>query len=86
MERETMIERVHSGLEEAKRKGVVLGRRSGTTKNNETLLKENKKVVEYLRAEKYSIREIAKLCTNPVTKKPISTATVQKVKKALATV
>jgi DNA invertase Pin-like site-specific DNA recombinase len=84
MERETLIERINSGLEEAKRKGVVLGRREGTTKDRETLLKENRKVVEYLRTGKYSIREIAKLCINPVTKKPISTATVQKIKKALA--
>jgi DNA invertase Pin-like site-specific DNA recombinase len=84
MERETLIERINSGLDEAKRKGVKLGRRAGTTKDNETLLKENKKVVEHLRAGKYSIREIAILCANPTTKKPISTATVQKVKKALA--
>jgi DNA invertase Pin-like site-specific DNA recombinase len=84
MERGTMIERINSGLAEARKKGRIGGRRAGATKDRKTLLKENKKVVEYLQAGTYSIREIAKLCINPTTKKPISTSTVLKIKKALA--
>lgn len=75
MERETLTERVISGLEEAKRQGKPLGRKKGTTKPPEVLLKGNKKAVEYLQAGR-SIRETAKLCD-------IAPNTVMKIKRSL---
>ncbi|RNI23382.1 recombinase family protein, partial [Rufibacter latericius] len=47
MERGLLVERIHSGLEEAKRKGKKLGRKEGTTKD---LLKQHPKVIKYLKA------------------------------------
>ncbi|MCJ8164595.1 hypothetical protein MKJ04_07025 [Pontibacter sp. E15-1] len=72
MERLTLIERVKSGLDEAKRRGKILERPIGTTKS---LLKEHPKVVKYLK-DNYSIRETAKLCD-------VSISPVQRVKKLL---
>ncbi|SFG87364.1 recombinase family protein [Pontibacter chinhatensis] len=72
MERITLIERVKSGLEEARRKGKVLGRPQGSTKD---LVRSHPKVVRYLQAGQ-SIRETAKLCG-------VGVSTVQRVKKAL---
>jgi DNA invertase Pin-like site-specific DNA recombinase len=75
VERETLIERINSGLEEAKRKGKVLGRKIGTSKDDKLFLKEKKKVVELLK-QGQSIRNTAKICD-------IAPGTVQKVKKLL---
>lgn len=72
MERLTLIERVKSGLQEAKRKGKTLGRPEGSTKD---LVTEHPKVVKYLRAG-HSVRETAKLSE-------VAPSTVQRVKKAL---
>ncbi len=77
MEKETLIERINSGLDEARRKGVKLGRREGTTKNNDALLAEYKTVVAQIHKGQ-SVRNAAKICG-------VSTATVQKVKKAMST-
>jgi DNA invertase Pin-like site-specific DNA recombinase len=76
LERETMIERIHSGLDEARRKGKTLGRKEGTTLDSKELLKKHKAVVRQLKQGK-SIRDVAAICE-------VSVSTVQKVKKALA--
>ena len=77
MERETLVERIVSGQQEAKRQGKHIARPKGTVKNTERLLEENRRVVSYLREGRCSVREIAKLCS-------VSPNTVMKVKKAIA--
>ncbi|MFD2247289.1 recombinase family protein [Pontibacter ruber] len=72
MERATLIERVKSGLTEAKRKGKVLGRPAGSKKD---ICKQHPKVMKYLKAGQ-SIRETAKLAG-------VGVSTVQRVKKQL---
>jgi DNA invertase Pin-like site-specific DNA recombinase len=74
MERITLIERVKSGMQEAKRRGKHIGRPIGSNKGNEKVLKDYKQVVKYLN-EGLSIRETAKLCD-------VGISTVQRVKKA----
>lgn len=74
-ERETIIQRIHSGLAEAKRQGKTLGRKKGTTTNEQQLLDKYKNVVYHLNQNK-SIRDVASICE-------VSQATVQKVKKAI---
>lgn len=76
MERETMLERQKEGIAIAKAKGIYKGRERGSKESKEDFLKKHKEVVKFLKQEKYSIRDIARL-TN------VSTATVQKVKKCL---
>ena len=76
LERETLIERIHSGLEEAKRKGKVLGRPVGTTKERAALLKEYTAVVRCLK-QGLSLRQAAKVSD-------VSVNTVRKVKAALS--
>nr|WP_262914545.1 recombinase family protein [Pontibacter vulgaris] len=73
MERITLIERVKSGLQEARRKGKVLGRPKNSTKAPSKVLSEYKQVVKYLN-DGYTIRETAKLCD-------VGISTVQRVKK-----
>ncbi len=75
MERETLTERIISGLEEAKRNGKHLGRKKGSSKPQELFLKENRKAVEYLKNGR-SIRETAKLCD-------LAPNTVMKVKRLI---
>jgi DNA invertase Pin-like site-specific DNA recombinase len=75
MEREQLRERVKSGLENAKRKGKVLGRPTGTIKTDQDILKQYPAIVKQLRAGR-SIRETAKLCD-------VATGTAQKVKQAV---
>lgn len=72
METETLSERIISGQEEAKRNGKKLGRKEGSTKTKETILREYAKVVRDLEAG-ISIRKVAKI-------HGISTSTVQIVK------
>lgn len=76
MEKATLIERVKSGMQEAKRKGKHLGRPQGTKKEESKMLKEYKSVVKYLK-DGYSIRETAKLTE-------VGVSTVQRVKKHLS--
>ena len=75
MERDTIVFRIKSGLENAKRKGKTLGRPEGSSKTPEQFLSENKRVVKELE-KGTSIRNTAKICE-------VSTFTVQKVKKML---
>ena len=72
---ETLRERINSGLAEARRKGVKLGRPEGTTLDRDGLLQKHKDVVRLLKAGQ-SIRHAAKIA-----KKGVST--VQRVKLAL---
>lgn len=77
MELEQIRDRILSGLENARRKGITLGRPKGTTKNGEEILNQYPKVIKELRQKKpLSLRKIAKLCD-------VSVNTVQKVKKTL---
>jgi len=75
-ERETLSERIKSGLAEARRKGRRIGRPPGTSLPNSVFLKKHGDICRRLR-EGHSIRNTAK-----ITGKGIST--VQRVKAALA--
>lgn len=57
---ETLRERINSGLAEARRKGVVLGRPKGTTLATDDFLKKHKEIVRLLRACQ-SVRNTAKI-------------------------
>lgn len=72
---ETLVERIKSGLAEARRKGKVLGRPKGSRVQPATFLEGHRDIVRQLRAGQ-SIRNCAK-----ITSKGIST--VQRVKLAL---
>lgn len=73
---EVLRDRINSGLAEARRKGVKLGRPHGSSQNRETFLQNHKDVLRQLNAGQ-SIRNTAK-----ITGKGIST--VQRIKTALA--
>jgi DNA invertase Pin-like site-specific DNA recombinase len=72
---ETLRERINSGLAEARRKGVTLGRPEGTTLDRETFLAKHKDVQKQLKAGQ-SVRNTAKITGK-------GTSTVQRVKLAL---
>lgn len=76
-ERETLIERTNSGLAEARRKGVTLGRPVGSTATKDELLTKHPDIVKHLRIGKNSIRQIAILTGK-------AKGTVMSVKKAMA--
>jgi DNA invertase Pin-like site-specific DNA recombinase len=73
---ELLRERINSGLREARRKGVKLGRPKGTTLDRKVFLEKHKDVQRQLKAGQ-SVRNAAK-----ITGKGVST--VQRVKLALA--
>jgi DNA invertase Pin-like site-specific DNA recombinase len=75
-ESETLRDRIKSGLVLARQRGVVLGRRKGTTLSPEQFLQKHRDIVRRLKAGQ-SVRNTAK-----ITAKGIST--VQRVKAALA--
>lgn len=75
MERATLVERVKSGMAEAKRKGKHVGRPEGTTKDRADMMKEYAKVVKSLESGQ-SVRNTATLCG-------VGVSTVQRVKKLL---
>ena len=75
-ERETLVERIKSGLAEARRKGRTLGRPQGSTLSKKTFLEKHKDISRRLR-EGHSVRNTAK-----ITGKGVST--VQRVKASLA--
>lgn len=60
-ERETLVERIKSGLAEARKKGRRLGRPPGTTLSVDRLLKKHSDICRRLR-EGHSIRNTAKIC------------------------
>jgi DNA invertase Pin-like site-specific DNA recombinase len=74
-ETDTLRERVKSGLAEAKRNGVRLGRPEGTLKAAAVFLRDHQDVVKYLE-RKHTIRDVVKLTGKAM-------GTVQKVKHAL---
>jgi DNA invertase Pin-like site-specific DNA recombinase len=73
---ETLRERINSGLAEAKRKGVRLGRPVGTGLETAELLAKHRDIVKHLRAGQ-SVRNTAKITGK-------GGSTVQRVKLALA--
>jgi DNA invertase Pin-like site-specific DNA recombinase len=75
MESEQMSYRIKSGLLERKRKGLAIGRQTGTTESTEKFLIKHRQIIKYLNQGE-SIRWIA-------TKLKVSPTTVQKVKKVI---
>ena len=73
---ELLRERINSGLREARRKGVKLGRPKGTTLDHNVFLQKHKDVLRQLKAGQ-SVRNAAKITGRGV-------STVQRVKLALA--
>jgi DNA invertase Pin-like site-specific DNA recombinase len=75
-EGENLRDRIKSGLAEARRKGVKLGRPKGTTLSREIFLQKHKDILRLLRAGQ-SVRHTAKISGKGV-------STVQRVKVTLA--
>lgn len=75
-ETETLRERINSGLREARRKGVKLGRPKGTIVPRESFLRKHKDIVRLLKAG-HSVRNAAKIVAKGV-------STVQRVKSEMA--
>ncbi len=75
LERETLRERKVSGMDEARRQGVTLGRPVGATEEKAVFLKKYAAVARQLRAG-LSVRKTAKLCE-------VAINTVRKVKTLL---
>lgn len=77
-ERDTLRERINSGLDEARRKGVKLGRPAGTTYDRARTLETHKDVVRALKGG-HSVRNTAKITGK-------NASTVQRVKAAMVAV
>jgi len=75
MEKEQLVERINSGLDQARRKGKKLGRPKGAGEEPDLVLKKYPGVVKDLKAG-LSIRQI-------VATRQVADKTVQKVKKAI---
>ncbi len=75
MEKEQLVERIHSGLQEARKKGRIGGRKKGATKQEELFLSDNKRVAELLK-QGYSLRNTEKIAD-------VSRNTVIKVKRLI---
>jgi len=74
-EKETLVERINSGLAEARRKGKTLGRPVGSTMDGAGLLAKHPDIVRQLRAGK-SIRDVAAITGK-------GTSTVKRIKATL---
>ncbi len=74
-ERETLIERINSGLAEARRKGKTLGRPKGSAVPQKARLAKHKDIIRLLSAGTYSLRQIASITSK-------SKLTVQRIKAA----
>src|SRR5437773_1257452 len=74
-ESETLRQRIKSGLALARSRGVILGRRTGTTLTREDFLRKHKHIVRQLRTQQ-SLRNTAKIVGKAL-------STVQRVKAAL---
>ena len=77
VEKEILVERINSGLEQARRNGKVLGRKVGSTENKNDILKKYSKVVPDIRAG-ISLNKCMKIHS-------VSKNTVIKLKRMLAT-
>lgn len=75
-ERETLIERTNSGLAEARRKGVILGRPVGSTITKDEMIAKHPDIAKLLKAGKTSIRQVAVITSK-------AKGTVMAVKKAM---
>ena len=75
-ESETLRDRIKSGLALARNRGVVLGRRKGTTLSRDEFLQKHKDIIRQLKARQ-SLRNTAKIVGKGI-------STVQRVKIALA--
>jgi DNA invertase Pin-like site-specific DNA recombinase len=75
-ESETLRERIKSGLAHARKRGVVRGRRKGTTQTRDQFLQKHKDILRQLKAGQ-SVRNVAKIVGKGI-------STVQRVKAALA--
>lgn len=75
-EKETLVERINSGLAEARRKGKTLGRPIGSTMDAAALVAKHPDIAKLLRAGKTSIRQVAAITGK-------AKGTVMAVKKAM---
>lgn len=75
LERETLRERILSGMEEARRKGKKIGRPEGSHKEDQDYLKDYPSVIRNLK-QGLSLRQTAKVCG-------VAVNTVRKVKSAM---
>lgn len=75
-EKETLVERINSGLAEARRKGVTLGRPVGSSLESAEIIARHPNIARHLRAG-HSIRHTAAITGK-------ATGTVQAVKRAMA--
>lgn len=76
MERQTIVQRLKSGYDAARKNGLKVGRKTGVQIKSETdFLKENKKAITLIK-QGYSVRKVMELAKR-------SSGTVQKLKKLL---
>jgi DNA invertase Pin-like site-specific DNA recombinase len=75
MEKTTIRQRVKSGYDNYRKNGGKVGRKKGSTKDEETLLVQHKDVIKLLKQD-YSVRKIMKLTDK-------SSGTIMKIKKIM---